>query len=225
MLGATALLIVTRCQMLQEGYERYGLNPDYRYDIPFPQWGYKFVYDPENLPVEGETTLAGLDRMYPMGPISKWTFRSARTVTLKEKKYEVDRIVMYEERVTEEISGSGMTGFRNLEFIAVTCFIKDNKVIKTTVRHAVDDHGDWKPGPYHTGENNWSTVNRDWISMRDDLQYYWKQRDDEKQFDKYRESGEYFKEMWNRAADPVPGENVRRKWWWPFEEKEKEKVI
>jgi hypothetical protein len=61
--------------------------------------------------------------------------------------------------------------------------------------------------------------------MRDDLQYYWKQRDDEKQFDKYRESGEYFKEMWNRAADPVPGENVRRKWWWPFEEKEKEKVI
>jgi hypothetical protein len=220
-----ATMLMMRCQMLQEGYKQYGLNPDYRYDIPVPQRGNPFVFEPDRLPEEGKTSLRDLDRMYPVGPSNKWTFRPARMVTLKGKKYAVDRIVMYEERVTEKISGPGMTGFRNLEFIGLTCFIKDNKVIKTTVRHAVDDHRQWKPGPYHTGEDDWSGVNYGWFSKPNDLDEYWRQRGDEKEFTKYRESGEYFKEMWNRAADPVPGESVRRKWWWPFEKEEKEKVI
>ncbi|EKO78371.1 MULTISPECIES: hypothetical protein [unclassified Leptospira] len=170
---ALIILLITSCDLFKK------VDPDFRDDII--DGPTDFPFDPNKLPVIGVTTEEDLKKMYPP-PSGRWTYKKPIPKEIMGKKFNMDRIIFYENLQKEKISGPGKSGYFGKDYLHFDVFIEKGVVAQYLVSHIVrkDWKEDWVPGPYDQPIPELKNK-ESWPGARADSDCYWLQRRDRRQ--------------------------------------------
>ncbi|AVV78341.1 hypothetical protein [Leptospira santarosai] len=165
------VLLVTSCDLFKK------VDPDFRDDII--DGPTDFPFDPNKLPVIGVTTEEDLKKMYPP-PSGRWTYKKPIPKEIMGKKFNMDRIIFYENLQKEKISGPGKSGYFGKDYLHFDVFIEKGVVAQYLVKHLVMVNGDWRRGPFNQVPSSFKD-NESWPGSWLDGSCYWLQRRDRRQ--------------------------------------------
>ncbi|EKR92158.1 hypothetical protein [Leptospira santarosai] len=167
------VLLVTSCDLFKK------VDPDFKDDVRYGPTD--FPFDPNKLPVIGVTTEEDLKKMYPP-PYARWTYKKPIPKEILGKKFNMDRVLFYENIQKEKISGPGKSGYFGKDYLYFYLFIEKGIVAQYFVTHIVrkDWKEDWAPGPYDRPISGLKG-NETWPGQHQDAGCYWLQRRDRRQ--------------------------------------------
>ncbi|EMO12081.1 hypothetical protein LEP1GSC165_0076 [Leptospira santarosai str. CBC523] len=168
------ILLVMSCDVFKKE------DPDFKDDV-INEGPTDFPFDPNKLPVIGVTTEEDLKKMYPP-PSTRWTYKKPIHKEILGKKFQMDRIIFYENLQKEKISGPGKSGYYGKDYLHFDVFIEKGVVAQYLVSHIVrkDWKEDWVPGPYDQPIPELKNK-ESWPGARADSDCYWLQRRDRRQ--------------------------------------------